>query len=103
MTRFPEDYQPNNLLPPLIETIKAKLSLDQVVREYALLFDSEGELIGKCPFMGCDGSIAVDRNKAFFHCDSCERNGDVLSFIMEIEHLTLNETIKVILSRYAGL
>lgn len=103
MTRFSEDYQPKNLLRPLIETIKANLSLEQVVREYALLFDSEGELIGKCPFMGCDGSIAVDRNKAFFHCDSCERNGDVLGFIMDIENLTLRETIKVILSRYAGL
>lgn len=103
MTRFSDDYKPNNLLPLLIETIKANLSLEQVVREYALLFDSESELIGKCPFIGCDGSFAVDRNNSFFHCDSCERNGDVLSFIMEIEHLTLNETIKVILSRYAGL
>lgn len=103
MTRFSEDYQPNNLLPALIDTIKSNVSLEQVVREYALLFNSGGELIGKCPFIGCDGSIVVGRNNSFFYCDSCERNGDVLSFIMEIEHLTLNETIKVILSRYAGL
>ncbi|MGH7889874.1 MAG: CHC2 zinc finger domain-containing protein [Thermodesulfobacteriota bacterium] len=103
MTRFSEDYNPNKLMPAIIETIKSKLSLEEVVREYALLFDSGGEFIGKCPFIGCDGSIVVDNINSYFHCASCERNGDVLGFIMEIEYLTLRETIKVILSRYAGL
>lgn len=103
MTRFSEEYTPNNLMPAIIETIKSKLSLEEVVREYALLFDSGNELIGKCPFIGCDGSIVVDSLSSWFHCDSCERNGDVLTFIIEIEYLTLGEAIKVILSRYAGL
>ena len=104
MTRIPnEDYTSNNLMPAIIETIKSNLSLEEVVREYALLFDSGNELIGKCPFVGCNGSIVVDSNTSYFHCDSCQRNGDILSFIMEIEYLTLREAIKVILSRYAGL
>lgn len=104
MTRIPnEEYATNNLMPAIIETIKSKLSLEEVIREYALLFDSGNELIGKCPSVGCNGSIVVDNNSSYFRCDSCERNGDVLSFIMEIEYLTLREAIKVILSRYAGL
>lgn len=103
MTRFSEDHISNNLMPAIIETIKSKLLLEEVVREYALLFDSGNELIGKCPFIGCNGSIVVDSINSYFHCDSCERNGDILSFIMEIEYLTLREAIKVILSRYAGL
>lgn len=102
--RFPnQDYKFNNLMPAIIETIKSKLSLEEVVREYALLFDSGSEPIGQCPFLGCNGSIVVDSHASFFHCDSCQRNGDVLSFIMEIEKLTLREAIQVILSRYAGL
>lgn len=101
---FPnEDYKYNNLMPAIIETIKSKLSLEEVVREYALLFDSGSELIGQCPFIGCNGSIVVDSHTSFFHCDSCERSGDVLGFMMEIENLTLREAIQVILSRYAGL
>lgn len=103
MKRFSEDYKSNNLMPAIIETIKSNLSIEEVGREYALLFDSGDELIGKCPFIGCEGSIVVDRVNADFRCDSCERNGDILTFIMEIENLTLNETIKVVLSRYAGL
>lgn len=102
--RFPnEDFKFNNLMPAIIETIKSNVSLVEVVREYALLFDPGSELIGQCPFIGCNGSIAVDNHTSFFHCDSCERNGDVLGFIMEIENLTLREAIQVILSRYAGL
>ena len=103
MTGISEEYQPNNLLPAIIETIKTNLSLEEVVNEYALLFDSGNGLIGQCPFIGCTGSIVVDSINSYFHCDSCERNGDVLGFIMDIENLTLRETIKVILSRYAGL
>ena len=53
MTRIPnEDYTSNNLMPAIIETIKSNLSLEEVVRQYALLFDSGNELIGKCPFVG---------------------------------------------------
>ncbi len=103
MTGFSEEYQPNNLLPAIIETIKTNLSLEEVVNEYALLFDSGNGLIGQCPFIGCNGSIVVDSHASFFRCESCQRNGDVLSFIMEIENLTLREAIQVILSRYAGL
>lgn len=103
MNRFSVEYKPNNLMPAIIETIKSNLSTEEVVREYTLLFDSENECIGQCPFIECNGSIVVDKTDSTFHCDSCERNGDVLSFIMEIENLTIKETIKVIFSRYAGL
>ncbi|MEQ9617724.1 MAG: CHC2 zinc finger domain-containing protein [Deltaproteobacteria bacterium] len=103
MNRFSKEYKPNNLMPALIAIIKSNLSIEEVVREYALLFDSGNELIGQCPFIGCGGSIAVDKINSTYHCDNCERNGDVLTFIMEIENLTLKETIQVILSRYAGL
>lgn len=103
MTGFSEDYNPNKLMPVIIETIKSNLSLEEVVNEYVLLFNSGNGLIGQCPFIGCNGSIVVDSLSSSFHCDSCERNGDVLTFIIEIEYLTLREAIKVILSRYAGL
>jgi len=103
MMKFSEEYHPEKLMPAIIEAIKLNLLLEQVVNEYALLFESGNGFIGQCPFIGCTGSIVVDSINSYFHCDSCERNGDVLSFIMDIENLTLRETIKVILSRYAGL
>lgn len=103
MTTFSEEYHPENLMPAIIEAIKSNLVLEEVVNEYALLFDSGNGVIGQCPFIGCTGSIVLDSINSYFHCDSCERNGDVLGFIMDIENLSLRETIKVILSRYAGL
>lgn len=57
--------------------------------------------MGICPFHEeRTGSFSVSPGKNLFHCFSCNRGGDAITFIMEKENLSFMEAIEFLARRY---
>jgi DNA primase len=76
--------------------IKSLVRIEDIIQQYVPLRRSGRTFMGHCPFH-------EDRNPSFvvypqshsFYCFGCHEHGDVLSFIMRIEHLTFPEALDV--------
>lgn len=73
------------------------LDIADVLKPYVNLRRSGASLIGSCPFHTDNKpSFSVSPVKKLFHCFSCQRGGDAISFIMEKENLTFIEAVRKI-------
>jgi len=75
--------------------------IDDVVGEYVQLKNAGGgQKKGLCPFHDEKSpSFHVTPSKGFFHCFGCQVGGDVIAFIMKLEHLTFMETVERLADR----
>ena len=75
--------------------------IDDVVGEYVQLKNAGGgQKKGLCPFHDeKTPSFHVTPSKGFFHCFGCQVGGDVIAFIMKLEHLTFMETVERLADR----
>ena len=75
--------------------------IDDVVGDYVQLKNAGGgQKKGLCPFHDEKSpSFHVTPSKGFFHCFGCQVGGDVIAFIMKLEHLTFMETIERLADR----
>lgn len=73
------------------------LSIEDILKPYVRLSRKGLTLMGLCPFHSeRTGSFAVTPRKNLFHCFSCNRGGDGITFIMEKENLTFMEAVTFI-------
>ena len=73
------------------------LSIEDILKPYVRLSRKGSTLMGLCPFHSeRTGSFAVTPRKNLFHCFSCNRGGDGITFIMEKENLTFMEAVTFI-------
>jgi DNA primase len=72
-----------------IKVIKEQHNIVEVISTYSKLAKSgKSQFYGKCPFHNdMNPSLGVSQEKQVFHCLSCHKKGDVVNFVMEIEHL----------------
>jgi DNA primase len=75
--------------------------IDEVVGDYVQLKNAGGgQKKGLCPFHDEKSpSFHVTPSKGFYHCFGCQVGGDVISFIMKLEHLTFMETVERLADR----
>ncbi|MFM8869025.1 MAG: DNA primase [Candidatus Nanopelagicus sp.] len=75
--------------------------IDDVVSDYVQLKNAGGgQKKGLCPFHDEKSpSFHVTPSKGFFHCFGCQVGGDVIAFIMKLEHLTFTETVERLADR----
>jgi len=75
--------------------------IEDVVGEYVQLKNAGGgQKKGLCPFHDEKSpSFHVTPSKGYFHCFGCQVGGDVIAFIMKLEHLTFMETIERLADR----
>jgi len=75
--------------------------IDDVVADYVQLKNAGGgQKKGLCPFHDEKSpSFHVTPSKGFFHCFGCQVGGDVIAFIMKLEHLTFTETVERLADR----
>lgn len=60
------------------------LAIEEVLQSYVKLSRKGSTLMGLCPFHAeRTGSFVVSPHKNLFHCFSCNRGGDTITFIME--------------------
>lgn len=74
-----------------------ELPIEDVLKPYVELSRKGLTLMGLCPFHPeRTGSFSVAPHKNLFHCFSCNRGGDAITFIMEKENLPFLEAVKFI-------
>ncbi|MSO43302.1 MAG: DNA primase [Candidatus Planktophila sp.] len=81
--------------------IRDRSPIDEVVGDYVQLKSAgAGAKKGLCPFHDEKSpSFTVTPSKGFFHCFGCQTGGDVITFLMKIDHLTFTETIERLADR----
>ena len=73
------------------------LPIEEVLKPYVQLSRKGSAWMGVCPFhTERTGSFSVSPRKNLFHCFSCNRGGDAITFIMEKENLPFWEAVKFI-------
>ncbi len=81
--------------------IRDRAPIDEIVGEYVQLKNAGGgQKKGLCPFHDEKSpSFHVTPSKGYFHCFGCQTGGDVIAFLMKIDHLTFTETIERLADR----
>jgi len=80
----------------VIEAIKRRLSLKEVVSRYVALRPAgRGRWKGLCPFhQEKTPSFHVDEEKGLFHCFGCKAGGDLIAFVERIEGLDFQTALE---------
>ncbi|NDB31717.1 MAG: DNA primase, partial [Actinobacteria bacterium] len=75
--------------------------IDDVVGDYVQLKNAGGgQKKGLCPFHDeKTPSFHVTPSRGYFHCFGCQVGGDVIAFVMKMDHLTFTETIEKLAER----
>jgi len=81
--------------------IRERSPIDEVIADYVQLKSAGGgQKKGLCPFHDEKSpSFHVTPSKGFFHCFGCQASGDVIAFLMKIDHLSFTETIERLADR----
>jgi len=81
----------------IIEEIRSKVSISDVISQYVNLVAKGGRLWGVCPFHNeKTPSFTVNDEKGFFHCFGCGKGGSVFNFLMDIDNLSFVEATQVL-------
>lgn len=87
----------------LLEDIKSKTDIVDVISGYVQLKKSGQNWKGLCPFHPeKTPSFMVSQSKQMFRCFGCGAGGDVISFVSKYENLAFNEAVNV-LAKKAGI
>ncbi len=85
----------------IFSLIKERISIFDVVSEYATLKKAGTYWKGCCPFHHeKTASFTVSPHKDIFYCFGCHSGGDVISFIAKIENCSQIEAAKFLIERY---
>lgn len=81
--------------------VRERSPIDEVIADYVQLKSAGGgQKKGLCPFHDEKSpSFHVTPSKGFFHCFGCQASGDVIAFLMKIDHLSFTETIERLAER----
>ena len=81
--------------PSLLDEIRERLPVSQVVGRRVKLRRQGREFIGLSPFNNeKTPSFTVNDQKGFYHCFSSGQHGDIFVFVMETEGLSFPETVE---------
>ena len=84
-----------------VEQLKSSIRIENVVGEYVRLRKSGvSRYTGLCPFHNeKTPSFSVHAGHQFYKCFGCGASGDVLKFVMEFEHVSFPEALKLLAER----
>ena len=84
----------------VIEEIKARNDIEQVVSAYVSLKRAGSNMVGLCPFHSEKGpSFTVFTGEQSFYCFGCGVGGDVITFIRRIENLDYPSAVEFLAKR----
>jgi DNA primase len=81
-----------------VDRLKSLVPIEDIVGRYVpLRRNGHNYLTGRCPFhQDRNPSFVVYPGTQSYYCFGCREHGDVLSFLMRMEHLTFPEALKVL-------
>lgn len=81
-------------LQNVLEEIKARISVSDVVSQYVKIQKRGKDYIGLCPFHHeKTPSFSVNNQQGFYHCFGCGEHGDIFSFEMKHNGLTFMDAV----------
>ena len=84
----------------LIEEIRAKNDIVSVISGYVRIQKRGSNYFGLCPFHNEKSpSFSVSPGKQMYYCFGCGAGGNVITFVMEYENLTFQESVKMLADR----
>ena len=84
----------------LIEEIRSKNDIVDVISGYVRLQKKGSSYFGLCPFHNEKSpSFSVSRQKQMFYCFGCGAGGNVFTFLMEYENFSFLEALKFLADR----
>lgn len=85
----------------MLEKIKERLDIVELVSEYVHLKKSGSNHMGLCPFHSeKTPSFTVSDSKQIFHCFGCGAGGDAITFVMRRENLDFVEALRFLAEKY---
>ena len=89
-----------NITNELINEIRNKVDIVEIVSNYVPLTNRGKNYFGVCPFHDDHSpSMSVSREKQIYTCFSCGATGNVFTFVSEYEHINFYEAVKLIGSK----
>ena len=88
-----------------IAYVRENVRIDDVVSDYLPLKHAGGDQKkGLCPFHDEKSpSFHVTLSKGYFHCFGCHKGGDVIKFLMDMDHISFVEAIEKLANLKAHL
>lgn len=78
-----------------VQDIKARLPIDELVRQYTQLTKKGRNFVGLCPFHNdTKPSFLVSPDKGICYCFPCQKGGDIFSFYQLIEGVDFPQALK---------
>lgn len=86
--RFPQTF---------LDDLKRQADIVRVVQDYVALKKKGANWMACCPFhQEKSPSFSVNPAKEMFYCFGCGKGGGVFTFVMEMEHVSFPEAVKVV-------
>ncbi|MGI8947414.1 MAG: DNA primase [Ornithinimicrobium sp.] len=84
-----------------VQAVKDRASIEDVVRDHVTLRNAgTGSLKGLCPFHDDKTpSFTVRPAVGAYHCFGCGEGGDVIAFVMAVDHLSFSESVERLAGR----
>ncbi|NPC98304.1 DNA primase [Nocardioides sp. zg-DK7169] len=85
-----------------ISEVREKARIDEVVSSYVTLRNAGGgSQKGLCPFHDEKSpSFQVTPSRGFYYCFGCQKGGDVINFLMEVEALSFAESVERLADKF---
>ena len=81
-----------------IQEVNSRMDAIAVIGDYIRLEKKSGRWWGRCPFHGGGQektpSFKVDPDTKMYYCFGCNKGGNVIGFLMEMENLTYPQAVK---------
>lgn len=89
-----------NDIKDIIEEIKSRCDIANVISSYINIKPSGANYKGLCPFHGeKTPSFYINTSKQIYKCFGCGEGGDVINFVMKIENLDFMDAVKLLANR----
>ncbi|MCF6199119.1 MAG: CHC2 zinc finger domain-containing protein, partial [Hyphomicrobiaceae bacterium] len=81
--------------PTLLDEIRARLPVSQVVSRHVRLKRAGREFVGLSPFkQEKTPSFTVNDEKGFYHCFATGEHGDIFTFLLKVEGISFPEAVE---------
>jgi DNA primase len=99
-TGFQGDPVTDHIPQDIIEEIRRRNDIVEVIGDYLSLKGSGGNYKALCPFHSeKTPSFTVTRQKQIFHCFGCGAGGNLFHFLMKYEHMSFPEAVAYLAKR----